>query len=52
MKPVGSRAAPKKPWEKDEVLAPPETDLLKSLDTDFPPLDAEAPEAATEVASS
>ncbi|POR38146.1 Uncharacterized protein TPAR_01660 [Tolypocladium paradoxum] len=52
VKPVGSRAAPKKPWERDTAFAPPETDLPKSLDTEFPPLDAEAPEAATEATPS
>lgn len=52
VKPVGSRAAPKKPWERDTALAPPEMHLPKSLDTEFPPLDTEPSDAATEAAPS
>ncbi|KAJ6441933.1 hypothetical protein O9K51_05484 [Purpureocillium lavendulum] len=52
VKPIGSRAAPKKPWERDEVTAPPEMDLPHSLDTEFPPLDTEASEAQSETVAS
>ncbi|UNI20032.1 hypothetical protein JDV02_006163 [Purpureocillium takamizusanense] len=52
VKPVGSRAAPKKPWERDEVIAPPDMDLPHSLDTEFPPLESDTPEAQTEAVAS
>ncbi|PNY26655.1 Uncharacterized protein TCAP_03425 [Tolypocladium capitatum] len=55
VKPVGSRAAPKKPWESGTALAPLaplEMDLPRSLDPEFPPLEGESPEADTETAPS
>lgn len=40
MRPVGARAAPKKPWEKeDDEAAVPEPSIASALDTDFPVLD-------------
>lgn len=47
VKPVGTRAAPKKPWEKDTPQVAPELSLPKALDTDFPPLDADPAEASS-----
>ncbi|CAM1503924.1 Fc.00g015150.m01.CDS01 [Cosmosporella sp. VM-42] len=40
VKPVGARAAPRKPWEKD-VVAPVPTlsSVPQALDTEFPPID-------------
>ncbi|KAM4059890.1 hypothetical protein HRG_002491 [Hirsutella rhossiliensis] len=48
IKPVGTRAAPKKPWEKDITPTPPEMNLPQALDSDFPPIDGESPESSTE----
>ncbi|RMJ07415.1 hypothetical protein BHE90_007260 [Fusarium euwallaceae] len=40
VKPVGARAVPRKPWEKDAATDPPTLpDLPKALDTEFPPVD-------------
>ncbi|RSL97361.1 hypothetical protein CEP52_010957 [Fusarium oligoseptatum] len=40
VKPVGARAVPRKPWEKDVATDPPTLpDLPKALDTEFPPVD-------------
>ncbi|EFY95723.1 hypothetical protein MAA_08867 [Metarhizium robertsii ARSEF 23] len=47
VKPVGSRAAPKKPWERDNPQMAPEVNLPKALDTEFPQLDTEAAEATS-----
>lgn len=44
VKPVGARAAPKKPWERDDAtsaMALP--NAPKTLDNEFPPVDDEAP---------
>lgn len=49
VKPVGARAVPKKPWERDVTPDTPVlTDLPKALDTEFPPLhdDLASPSAA------
>ncbi|KAK3191335.1 hypothetical protein K4F52_002545 [Lecanicillium sp. MT-2017a] len=51
VKPVGSRTAPKKPWERDSPAAS-STFTTDSLDTEFPPVDtssaeAQAPEGET-----
>ncbi|KAM5351943.1 hypothetical protein ACJ41O_004666 [Fusarium nematophilum] len=53
VKPVGTRTAPRKPWEKDVVAdAPTLPDLPKALDTEFPPVDDNdiAATSTTEVA--
>ncbi|KAH7321191.1 hypothetical protein B0I35DRAFT_477703 [Stachybotrys elegans] len=47
VKPVGSRPVPKKPWEKDVAPASVELETNKTLDADFPPIEA-AESAATE----
>ncbi|KAK9441926.1 uncharacterized protein G6M90_00g049240 [Metarhizium brunneum] len=47
VKPVGSRAAPKKPWERDNPQMAPEVNLPKALDTEFPQLDTETAEATS-----
>ncbi|PHH89793.1 hypothetical protein CDD83_5254 [Cordyceps sp. RAO-2017] len=39
VKPVGTRAAPKKPWEKTAAPSPPTVHLPEALDTDFPPVE-------------
>ncbi|KAG5951218.1 hypothetical protein E4U53_003550 [Claviceps sorghi] len=39
VKPVGARAAPRKPWEKVSTPKIPELSLPRALDTDFPSLD-------------
>ncbi|KAI5466936.1 hypothetical protein BGZ63DRAFT_369939 [Mariannaea sp. PMI_226] len=42
VKPIGARAAPKKPWEKaDAPSITGDTDIPKTLDSDFPPVDDE-----------
>ena len=41
VKPVGSRSAPKKPWERHAPQVASESSLPKALDTDFPPVDTE-----------
>ncbi|KAF5622517.1 hypothetical protein F52700_10489 [Fusarium sp. NRRL 52700] len=39
VKPVGARAVPRKPWEKDTIVDMPTLpDLPKALDTEFPPV--------------
>ncbi|EQK98822.1 hypothetical protein OCS_05462 [Ophiocordyceps sinensis CO18] len=48
IKPVGTRAAPKKPWERDIALSPPDMNLPRALDSDFPPVDGESPESPNE----
>ncbi|PFH59084.1 hypothetical protein XA68_12824 [Ophiocordyceps unilateralis] len=40
VKPVGSRAAPRKPWEKETVTQTPVLDWPQALDDEFPALDA------------
>ncbi|KAK2605910.1 hypothetical protein QQS21_003636 [Conoideocrella luteorostrata] len=47
IKPVGARAAPKKPWEKDSPQEAPELSLPKALDVEFPPLESEPVEHAS-----
>ncbi|KAF4591546.1 hypothetical protein GQ602_001845 [Ophiocordyceps camponoti-floridani] len=43
VKPVGSRAAPRKPWEKkNDFRQPPDADLPKVLDDEFPAINAAA----------
>ncbi|KAG6017032.1 hypothetical protein E4U43_002477 [Claviceps pusilla] len=42
IKPVGKRAAPRKPWEKDSAQHMPELSLPRALDTEFPSLEADA----------
>ncbi|KAF5006119.1 hypothetical protein FDECE_7491 [Fusarium decemcellulare] len=40
VKPVGARAVPKKPWERDAAAESPTlSDLPRALDTDFPPVE-------------
>lgn len=54
VKPVGTRAAPRKPWERDAPQEAAELSLPKALDTEFPPLDTEStegPSTADPVAS-
>ncbi|GAB0133832.1 hypothetical protein EsDP_00002226 [Epichloe bromicola] len=46
VRPVGARAAPKKPWEKETIQQAPDPSLPKALDTEFPPLDADPTEPA------
>ncbi|KAH7015301.1 hypothetical protein EDB80DRAFT_864715 [Ilyonectria destructans] len=44
VKPVGARAVPRKPWEKDlAASAPVLPDVPKALDSEFPPVDDDAP---------
>ncbi|OAA35686.1 hypothetical protein NOR_07877 [Metarhizium rileyi] len=45
VKPIGARAAPKKPWERDTGQVAPEMNLPNALDTDFPQLEIESAEA-------
>ncbi|KAG6009272.1 hypothetical protein E4U21_002876 [Claviceps maximensis] len=56
VKPVGARAAPRKPWERNSTQQAPESSLPKALDTEFPSLDADAdpvgPLSLTETATS
>ncbi|KAJ3477411.1 hypothetical protein NLG97_g8848 [Lecanicillium saksenae] len=46
VKPVGARAAPRKPWEKDVPTPSDDIHRLGTLDTEFPPVEptAEQPE--------
>ncbi|PHH65189.1 hypothetical protein CDD81_3320 [Ophiocordyceps australis] len=49
VKPVGSRSAPRKPWEKSQASpSPEEMNLTKALDQEFPPLDTDAPKTPSE----
>ena len=41
MKPVGARAVPRKPWERDVPPEAPVLDITKALDTDFPEVDSD-----------
>lgn len=44
VKPVGARAVPRKPWEKDTTVDMPALlDLPKALDTEFPPVQDDGP---------
>ncbi|KAH7157041.1 hypothetical protein EDB81DRAFT_411254 [Dactylonectria macrodidyma] len=44
VKPVGARAVPRKPWEKDiDPSAPVLPDVPKALDSEFPPVDDHVP---------
>ncbi|KAF7544795.1 hypothetical protein G7Z17_g9666 [Cylindrodendrum hubeiense] len=44
VKPVGARAVPRKPWEKDlGPAAPVLADVPKALDREFPPVDDDVP---------
>ncbi|ENH68436.1 hypothetical protein FOC1_g10014220 [Fusarium oxysporum f. sp. cubense race 1] len=44
VKPVGARAVPRKPWEKDTTVdIPVLPDLPKALDTEFPPVQDDGP---------
>jgi hypothetical protein len=48
VKPVGARAVPRKPWEKDISLDTPAlAELPKALDTEFPPLNDDVPTSST-----
>ncbi|CAG7556704.1 unnamed protein product [Fusarium equiseti] len=48
VKPVGARAVPRKPWEKDISLDTPAlAELPKALDTEFPPLNDDVPASST-----
>ncbi|KAG6025725.1 hypothetical protein E4U41_001463 [Claviceps citrina] len=54
IKPVGVRAAPRKPWERDNNQQAPDLGLPKALDTEFPPLDTDSvgPVSTAETATS
>jgi len=41
VKPVGARAVPRKPWERDDPPEAPVLDITKALDTDFPEVDSD-----------
>ncbi|KAG5915052.1 hypothetical protein E4U42_000164 [Claviceps africana] len=41
IKPMGARAAPRKPWEKDSTHQIQELSLPRALDTEFPSLDTD-----------
>ncbi|KAF5693236.1 hypothetical protein FDENT_2167 [Fusarium denticulatum] len=44
VKPVGARAVPRKPWERDTTVDMPALpDLPKALDTEFPPVQDDGP---------
>ncbi|KHO01952.1 uncharacterized protein MAM_00953 [Metarhizium album ARSEF 1941] len=47
VKPIGSRAAPKKPWERGTTHITTEVNLPKALDREFPQLDTESAEATS-----
>ncbi|PHH77541.1 hypothetical protein CDD82_3465 [Ophiocordyceps australis] len=49
VKPVGSRSAPPKPWEKSPASPSPEMNLAKALDQEFPPLDTDVPATSSEL---
>ncbi|KAF5604578.1 hypothetical protein FPCIR_788 [Fusarium pseudocircinatum] len=52
VKPVGARAVPRKPWEKDiTVDMPALPDLPKALDTEFPPVQDDGPVSSAAGAS-
>ncbi|CVL10805.1 hypothetical protein FPRO06_06828 [Fusarium proliferatum] len=52
VKPVGARAVPRKPWEKDtSVDMPALPDLPKALDTEFPPVQDDGPVSSAAGAS-
>ncbi|KAF4502873.1 hypothetical protein FAGAP_921 [Fusarium agapanthi] len=52
VKPVGARAVPRKPWEKDTTVDMPALpDLPKALDTEFPPVQDDGPVSSTAGAS-
>ncbi|KAG6034600.1 hypothetical protein E4U40_003668 [Claviceps sp. LM458 group G5] len=42
VKPVGARAAPRKPWEKETTQQAVESSLPEALDTEFPSLDTDS----------
>ncbi|CCT67267.1 uncharacterized protein FFB20_13627 [Fusarium fujikuroi] len=52
VKPVGARAVPRKPWEKDTTVDMPALpDLPKALDTEFPPVQDDGPVSSAAGAS-
>ncbi|KAF5970992.1 hypothetical protein FBULB1_9460 [Fusarium bulbicola] len=52
VKPVGARAVPRKPWEKDTTIDMPTLpDLPKALDTEFPPVQDDGPVSSAAGAS-
>ncbi|KAF5537407.1 hypothetical protein FNAPI_11426 [Fusarium napiforme] len=52
VKPVGARAVPRKPWEKDTTVDMPALpDLPKALDTEFPPVQDDVPVSSAAGAS-
>ncbi|CVK86845.1 uncharacterized protein FMAN_05901 [Fusarium mangiferae] len=52
VKPVGARAVPRKPWEKDTTVDMPVLpDLPKALDTEFPPVQDDGPVSSAAGAS-
>ncbi|KAF5976171.1 hypothetical protein FCOIX_7261 [Fusarium coicis] len=52
VKPVGARAVPRKPWEKDTAVDMPALpDLPKALDTEFPPVQDDVPVSSAAGAS-
>ncbi|KAF5532101.1 hypothetical protein FMEXI_12651 [Fusarium mexicanum] len=52
VKPVGARAVPRKPWEKDTTVDMPTLpDLPKALDTEFPPVQDDGPVSSAAGAS-
>ncbi|KAF5618305.1 uncharacterized protein FTJAE_12236 [Fusarium tjaetaba] len=52
VKPVGARAVPRKPWEKDTTVEMPALpDLPKALDTEFPPVQDDVPVSSAAGAS-
>ncbi|KAG5975909.1 hypothetical protein E4U55_007533 [Claviceps digitariae] len=56
IKPVGTRTAPRKPWEKDSTHQIPELSFPRTLDAEFPSVDTDAdpigPESPLETATS
>ncbi|KAG9501249.1 hypothetical protein J7337_006933 [Fusarium musae] len=52
VKPIGARAVPRKPWEKDTAVDMPALpDLPKALDTEFPPVQDDVPVSSAAGAS-